>query len=65
MSAELLADLARVKAIFQQRTILLAMGLHPDTLQPWLPPRIRRLEAGSADAGGRRGFPDAGMGGES
>lgn len=31
----------------------------------WTRPEVRRLEAGSAEAGGRRGFPDAGYGRDS
>lgn len=34
-------------------------------LDPWTRPQVRRLEAGSAEAGGRRGFPDAGYGRDS
>lgn len=44
---------------------------HPEQWEPeagsraWSPPEVKRLEAGSAEAGGRRGLPDAGMGYES
>lgn len=39
--------------------------VHVGDRKPWVPPEHRRLEAGSAESGGRRGFPDGAMGRES
>ena len=57
--AKLLADLARAKALFQQRAILAVMGVEPSTADRQLPapPAAMKdvLDAQRAHDAGRRG----------
>lgn len=58
--AKLLADLARAKALFQQRAILAVMGVEPSTADRKQPAAMKdggaaRLEAQRAHDAGRRG----------
>ena len=48
-TAKLLADLARAKALFQQRAILAVMGVEPSTADRELPAPLAAMKDGDAD----------------